>query len=42
MTSKKKLLRELISKQIQNQYSMSLDALSKESILDQIEKEHSL
>ena len=37
-----KNLRELINKQIQNQYTMSLEALSKESILEQIEKEHDL
>mgnify|MGYP001255662291 CR=1 FL=1 len=37
-----KNLRDLISKQVQNQYSMSLEALSKESILEQIEKEHNL
>jgi len=33
-------LKELINKQIKNQYKMNLDALSKESILDQIEKLH--
>lgn len=33
-------LKELITKQIQNQYKMNLDALSKEGILDQIEKVH--
>ena len=33
-------LKELITKQIKNQYKMNLDALSKESILDQIEKLH--
>jgi len=35
-------LKELIKKQIQNQYKMNLDALSKESILDQIEKTHKI
>jgi len=35
-------LKELINKQIQNQYKMNLDALSKESILDQIEKLHKI
>jgi trigger factor len=35
-------LEELVNKQIQTQYTMSLDALSKESIMDQIEKEHDL
>jgi len=33
-------LKELITKQIKNQFKMNLDALSKESILDQIEKMH--
>jgi len=33
-------LRELIKKQIQSQYKMNLDALSKETILNQIEKIH--
>ncbi len=33
-------LKELIKKQIQNQYKVNLEALSKESILDQIEKIH--
>ena len=33
-------LRQLTNKQIQNQYKMSLDALSKESILNQLEKMH--
>ena len=33
-------LQELIKKQMQNQYKMNLDSLSKESILDQIEKLH--
>ena len=33
-------LKELITKQIKNQFKMNLDALSKESILDQIEKIH--
>jgi len=35
-------LRELINKQIQNQYKMNLDSLSKENILDQIEKLHKI
>ena len=35
-------LKELIKKQIQNQYKMTLDSLSKENILDQIEKLHSV
>ena len=35
-------LKELISKQIQNQYKMNLDALSKENILNQIEKIHKI
>ena len=30
----------MVTKQIQNQYKMSLDAISKEDILDQIEKLH--
>tara|TARA_B100001123_G_C15208189_1_gene986125 strand:+ start:48 stop:1430 length:1383 start_codon:yes stop_codon:yes gene_type:complete len=33
-------LKELIKKQIQSQYKMNLDALSKENILNQIEKLH--
>ena len=33
-------LKELIKKQIQNQYKMNLDALEKEKILEQIEKIH--
>jgi len=33
-------LRELVKKQIQSQYRMNLDALSKETILNQIEKIH--
>ena len=33
-------LKELIKKQIQSQYKMNLDSISKESILDQIEKIH--
>ena len=33
-------LKELIKKQIENQYKMNLDAISKESILNQIEKIH--
>jgi len=35
-------LRKLINKQIQNQYTMSLDALAKERIMEQIEKDHDL
>jgi len=35
-------LKELIKKQMQNQYKMNLDSLSKESILDQIEKIHNV
>jgi len=35
-------LKELITKQIQNQYKMNLDVLSKEKILDQIEKLHKI
>jgi len=35
-------LKELVTNQIQNQYKMNLDALSKESILDQIEKVHKI
>jgi len=35
-------LKELISKQIQNQYKTNLDSLSKENILDQIEKIHKM
>ncbi len=37
-----KNLKELITTQIQNQYKMNLDALSKESILNQIEKVHKI
>ena len=33
-------LKQLVTKQISNQYKMSLDALSKENILDQLEKIH--
>jgi trigger factor len=33
-------LKLLVTKQIQNQYKMSLDSISKETILDQIEKIH--
>ena len=33
-------LRQLTNKQIQNQYKMSLDALSKDNILNQLEKMH--
>ena len=35
-------LKELINKQIQNQYKMNLDSLSKETILKQIEKIHTI
>jgi len=35
-------LKELINKQIQNQYKMNLDSISKENILDQIEKIHKI
>jgi len=35
-------LKELISKQIQNQYKMNLDVLTKENILNQIEKLHEI
>ncbi len=35
-------LKQLVSKQIQDQYKMSLDALSKEKILNQIEKIHTV
>ena len=35
-------LKELVKKQIQNQYAMSLDGISKEKILDQIEKIHNV
>jgi len=35
-------LKELINKQIQNQYKMNLDSLSKETILNQIEKIHTI
>jgi len=35
-------LKQLISKQIQNQYKSSLDPLSKENILDQLEKIHEI
>ena len=35
-------LKQLINKQIKNQYKLNLDALSKESILDQIEKAHKI
>ena len=34
--------KELVTNQIQNQYKMNLDALSKERILDQIEKLHKI
>jgi len=33
-------LKELITKQVQNQYKMNLDAISKDNILNQIEKIH--
>ena len=33
-------LKQLVNKQIQNQYKVTLDALSKESILNQVEKIH--
>ena len=35
-------LKELVTKQIQNQYKMSLDGISKEKILNQIEKLHNI
>ncbi len=35
-------LKELIKKQMQNQYKMNLDSISKESILNQIEKLHNI
>jgi len=35
-------LKDLITKQIQNQYKMNLDAIGKEKILDQIEKIHEI
>ena len=35
-------LKELINKQIQNQYKMNLDSISKEKILNQIEKLHTV
>jgi len=35
-------LKELVTKQIQNQYKTSSDAISKENILDQIEKIHNI
>ena len=35
-------LKELVTKQIQNQYKMNLDALGKEKILNQIEKLHKI
>ena len=35
-------LKDLVSKQIKNQYKISLDALSKENILNQIEKLHNV
>jgi trigger factor len=35
-------LKELVKKQIQNQFAMSLDGISKEKILDQIEKIHNV
>jgi len=36
------VLKDLVKKQIQNQYKINLDALSKEKILDQIEKLHEI
>ena len=35
-------LKELVNKQIQNQYKMNLDSISKEKILNQIEKLHNV
>jgi len=35
-------LKQLVNKQIQNQYKMNLDALSKEDILNQLEKLHEI
>ena len=35
-------LKDLVKKQIQNQYKMNLDSISKESILDQISKLHNV
>ena len=35
-------LKQLVNKQIQNQYKMSLDSLSKDNILNQIEKLHEI
>tara|TARA_Y100001970_G_scaffold275402_1_gene376585 strand:- start:29 stop:1408 length:1380 start_codon:yes stop_codon:yes gene_type:complete len=35
-------LKELVTKQIQSQYKMNLDAISKENILNQIEKMHNI
>jgi len=35
-------LKELVSKQIKNQYKVNLDALVKEDILDQLEKKHDI
>ena len=35
-------LKELVSKQIQNQYKMSLDSIEKENIMNQIEKKHKI
>ena len=35
-------LRHLVSKQIQNQYKMSLDVIEKENIMNQIEKSHKI
>jgi len=35
-------LKEMVTKQIQNQYKMNLDAFSKENILNQIEKLHNI
>ena len=35
-------LKELVTKQIQSQYKMTLDGISKENVLDQIEKIHNI
>ena len=35
-------LKQLVNKQIQNQYKMNLDAFSKEKILEQVEKNHKI
>jgi len=39
-TKDKNDLKQLVTKQVQNQYKMNLDALSKENILNQIDKLH--